>query len=108
MARQMDSATMLIRRLDRAVEEFIRPSEVRASHPLDVVARVVGGEPVPFDEGTSGDFAALSVGDSWGRAWDTVWMRVSGAVPAEWTGRLRDNATVAIEVDLGFDENRSG
>jgi len=108
MPRQMDSATMLIRRLDRAVDEFISPSEVRQSHPLDVVARVVGGEPVSFEEGTSGDFAPLAVGDSWGRAWDTVWMRVSGTVPAEWTSRLRENATVAIEVDLGFDENRSG
>lgn len=108
MARQMDSATMLIRRLDRAVDEFIRPSEVRNSHALDVAARVVGGEPVPFGEGTSGELTPLTVGDSWGRAWDTVWMRVSGTVPAEWTPRLRENGTVAIEVDLGFDENRSG
>ncbi|SEE17976.1 alpha-mannosidase [Ruania alba] len=104
--RQQDASTQIVRRLDRAVREVIRPARIRYRSPLTVSARRVGGEPVSFADGTRGDLTPLAVGDSWGRAWDTVWMHVSGAVPGEWDARTA--VAAELEIDLGFTTAQSG
>lgn len=108
--RQQDPATQILRRLDRAVREFIRPAEVRGEALLEVQSRTVGGEPIPFAEATAGDTSPLNPGDSWGRAWDTVWMRVNGTVPGDWSTkrRERDGVTLQLTIDLGFSSAQSG
>ncbi|WP_159622357.1 alpha-mannosidase [Ruania rhizosphaerae] len=104
--RQQDAATQTVRRLDRVVREVIRPARVRQRSPLAVSARRVGGEPVSFAEGTHHGGAPLAVGEAWGRAWDTVWMHISGAVPSEWDARTA--AAAELEIDLGFTTAQSG
>ncbi|GLJ62613.1 putative glycosyl hydrolase [Microbacterium barkeri] len=108
--RQQDAATQVVRRLDRTRREVIVPGEIRASAPLSVAARAVGGEPVSFAEGTDGVFEPLEPGAAWGRAWDTVWMHVSGAVPDGWEvgSPERRGAVLELAVDLGFTAAQSG
>lgn len=108
--RQQDAATQTLRRLDRFMREIIAPAEVADRAPLSVYASVVGGEPIPFDEAKQRDFTLLRPGTLWGRAWDTVWLHVTGNVPAGWTSVYREtrNLTLALEVDLGFTTTQSG
>ncbi|MFZ1412928.1 MAG: glycoside hydrolase family 38 C-terminal domain-containing protein [Micropruina sp.] len=77
---------------------------------LYVAAATVGGEPIPFGEATLRDLSPLAVGDSWGRAWDTMWLRVSGRIPEEWTSEslAQRKAEMALEVDLGFSPAQAG
>ncbi|GAA5185685.1 glycoside hydrolase family 38 C-terminal domain-containing protein [Rugosimonospora acidiphila] len=97
-------------RVDRFVAGKLRPRLYRARVALDVTHRVVGGEPVPFEVGTTGELAPLPVGSAWGRAWDTVWMRLHGVVPAEWArdGALRAGTSLEAIVDLGFSQAQPG
>ncbi|MDN3310980.1 glycoside hydrolase family 38 C-terminal domain-containing protein [Microbacterium oryzae] len=108
--RQRDASTQIVRRLDRVLRESIVPRETRATAPLQVAARAVGGEPVPFSVGTAGEFATLAPGDLWGRAWDTVWMHVVGSVPGEWRtdSSLRNGTALELAIDLGFTSAQSG
>lgn len=108
--RQQDSATQTLRRLDRALREIIVPAEVRAVAPLRVLSRPIGGEPVSFAVGTVGEFDILEPGSLWGRAWDTAWMHVTGAVPNEWSvgGDSRIGTELELVVDLGFTSAQSG
>ncbi len=41
--------------------------------------------------------APFAVGDRWGAPWDTTWFRLTGDVPASWSGRR-----VEALIDLGF------
>ena len=65
---------------------------------LDLTARTIRGEPVPYEEAVRGEFRRFRVGDAWGPPWGTTWFHVRGRVPDEWAGR----AVVAM-FDLGFD-----
>ena len=38
-----------------------------------------------------------TIGQEWGPAWGTTWMRVTGQVPPQWHGR-----TVEAVIDIGF------
>lgn len=108
--RQYDATTQVIRRLDRALREWIRPAEVRDAVDLAVASRAIGGEPVPFETGTAGDFRPLSPGDPWGRAWDTVWLHITGAVPQEWSADspLCARTRLEADIDLGFTDTQTG
>ena len=64
---------------------------------LDLTARLIRGEPLPYDEAVSGDFRPFRVGDPWGPPWSTTWFHVRGRVPDGWAGR-----PVAVVFDLGF------
>ena len=86
-------------RLGRALEERIRPAEYGDRRPLTVAAWRTPGEPVPFAEATgpAATYQPFAVGTTWGRAWDTLWLHVTGEVPPEWAG-LRIEALI----DPGF------
>ncbi|MFT3798357.1 alpha-mannosidase [Microbacterium sp.] len=98
-----DSQQLTIGRATRVLEERIRPAVHSQPHPLALEAFRVGGEPIAVAEGLSADYAPAAVGDRWGRAWDTTWFRVTGAVPDALAGRR-----VEIVFDLGFDVNMTG
>lgn len=109
-SRQQDVTTQLFRRLDRMIRETIGPAEIQELCRLETTSRTVGGEPVPFDIGTSGDFARLSDGEPWGRAWDTMWLHLTGTVPAAPASVPGDisGKQLELDVDLGFTSAQSG
>jgi alpha-mannosidase len=55
--------------------------------PLVVEASPPEGEPVFPARIPEGGFQPFHVGERWGPAWSTVWFRLSGTVPAEWSGK---------------------
>lgn len=103
-ARQKTRLTQIEERVRRFVTQRIEPNLYRALAPLDVTHRAVGGEPVPFEVGTSGLFTPLPVGSEWGRAWDTVWLHVRATVPEAWGSQtaLRAGTRLEAVIDLGF------
>ncbi|WUS95306.1 glycosyl hydrolase-related protein [Streptomyces sp. NBC_00708] len=98
-----DDRSLVEARLKRVLDERIRPAVYPESVPLDVAVWNAPGEPVPVAEGLAGPTEPIAVGDRWGAPWGTSWFKVSGTVPAAWTGR-----TVEALLDLGFDENMPG
>ncbi|OEV04662.1 alpha-mannosidase [Streptomyces oceani] len=90
-------------RLRRVLEERVRPAVHTTPVPLTVERWDAPGEPVPVAEGLEAPYEPASGNDEWGPAWRTTWFRVSGTVPAEWSGR-----TVEAVLDLGFDRDMPG
>jgi len=92
-----DERELIEARIRRALRERIRPAVHGASVPLGIEAWTAPGEPVSFAEAMRATYAPFAVGDGWARPWGTTWMRLRGAIPAEWTG-----ATVDARIDIGF------
>ena len=86
-------------RINRVLNEFVRPRRRGPSVPLDVAAYHVHGEPVPAGEAFGAEYTPFLVGGSWGPPWDTTWFRLRGRIPPEWAGR---------EVVLGFGIGNAG
>jgi alpha-mannosidase len=68
------------------------------SHPLQITAFCVRGEPISYADAIRGPFAPIKVGDPWGPPWSTTWFRIRARVPEEWVGQR-----VVALFDLGFD-----
>ncbi|AKZ59637.1 putative alpha-mannosidase [Streptomyces ambofaciens ATCC 23877] len=98
-----DDRDLVEARLERVLDERIRPAVYPESVPLDVAVWHAPGEPVPVAEGLAADPEPIEVGARWGAPWGTSWFRVTGTVPEEWAGR-----TVEAVLDLGFDESMPG
>ncbi|MEU6979190.1 glycoside hydrolase family 38 C-terminal domain-containing protein [Streptomyces sp. NPDC046371] len=94
---------LIEQRLDRVLNQRIRPAAHARTAPLQVRIWDVPGEPVPVAEGLAAPYRPVAVGHRWGPAWTTSWFEVSGRVPAEWAGRR-----VEAVVDLGFDVTGAG
>lgn len=90
-------------RLERVLDERVRPAVYPESVPLTVTVWNAPGEPVPVAEGLAAGREPIEVGALWGPPWGTSWFTVTGTVPEEWAGR-----TVEALLDLGFDENMPG
>jgi alpha-mannosidase len=105
-----DDRTFVEARLRRFVSSRLEPALYCSVAPVLVDAWPVPGEPVPFAEATAGEYRPLAIGDPWGRAWGTVWLHVTGAVPADWLDHGERSKRFAAElvVDLGFHGNRPG
>ncbi|MEV6608991.1 glycoside hydrolase family 38 C-terminal domain-containing protein [Kutzneria sp. NPDC051319] len=84
-------------RLDRVLEQRIRPAVYGDVVPLTLTAWHVPDELVPVSEALATPYSPFAVGERWGRPWSTTWFRVVGTVPAEWAGRR-----VEAVFDLGF------
>ncbi|GAB2966587.1 glycoside hydrolase family 38 C-terminal domain-containing protein [Streptomyces pseudoechinosporeus] len=91
------------KRLDRVLNQRVKPAVHARSVPLTVGIWNVPGEPVPVAEGLAADYRPARVGDHWGPAWSTSWFRISGTVPSEWAG-----LTVEAVLDLGFGTTEPG
>ncbi len=70
--------------------------------PLAIESYELPGEPVGFAEAAPGPYTPFELGTRWGRPWGTTWFRLSGALPADATGRWE------LVVDLGFDQTSPG
>ena len=92
-----DDRILVQTRLQRLVDQFIRPAQYGATVPLTVAANILDGEPVSYAEAMAGEFVPFHVGSGWGRPWGTAWFRMDGVVPAEWDGQ-----EIVALVDIGF------
>ncbi|WP_406455797.1 glycosyl hydrolase-related protein [Streptomyces sp. NBC_00876] len=90
-------------RLDRVLNERIRPAVHARTVPVEIAVWNVTGEPVPVSEGLAAPYEPVALGHRWGPPWSTSWFRISGRVPQEWAG-LRVEAVI----DLGFDVTGAG
>ena len=101
-----DDRHLVEARLRRFVDDHLRPALYRAVSPVSATAWAVPDEPVPFSEAVTHEFEPVPLGWSWGRAWSTVWLRVTGDVPAGWHGI--PGTRVEMLVDFGYNRSRSG
>jgi alpha-mannosidase len=95
---------MLMMRVERMRAQHIAHALYRSTSPVSTIdAWKVGGEPVSFAQAQeawrNGRFHPMKVGDSWGAAWDTWWIRVTGTVPSSWAAQKE--CTPELVVDLG-------
>ncbi|SEG55909.1 alpha-mannosidase [Actinacidiphila yanglinensis] len=90
-------------RLQRVLDQRLRPAVHARTLPLTVEVWHVAGEPVPVSAGLAAEYSPARVGDRWGPAWSTSWFRLSGRVPEEWAG-----LAVEAVVDLGFGTTEPG
>ncbi|MBY8885798.1 alpha-mannosidase [Streptomyces sp. PTM05] len=92
-----DDRALVEGRLERALDQFVRP----AVHPewtdLAVSAWHAPGEPVPVAEALRARYEPFAPGTAWGSPWSTSWFRIEGEVPREWAGRR-----VEVLLDPGF------
>jgi alpha-mannosidase len=98
-----DDRELVERRIERVLNERIRPAIYADPIPLDLATWDVPDEPVPVNDALNADYRPAAIGDSWGPAWGTTWFRISGTISPSWAGK-----TVEAIVDLGFDAERPG
>ncbi|MFE9252758.1 alpha-mannosidase [Streptomyces sp. NPDC007088] len=98
-----DDRTLVEARLQRVLEERIRPAVHPETVPLRVAIWEAPGEPVPVAEGLAAEPRPLAVGEPWGVPWGTSWFTVTGTVPRKWAGR-----TVEAVLDIGFNQSGPG
>ncbi|MEN9619851.1 MAG: hypothetical protein RL499_44 [Actinomycetota bacterium] len=95
-------------RLDRFVRDHLQPALYRDARPLAATAWQVEREPVPFETAVGQPFEPVPLGWRWGRAWSTVWLHVTGEVPAEWVPAPPAGTRIEVLVDFGYNRSRSG
>ncbi|MFT4123429.1 MAG: glycoside hydrolase family 38 C-terminal domain-containing protein [Microbacteriaceae bacterium] len=103
-----DDHELVEARLDRFLRDRLRPALHRDARPLQATAWSVPGEPVPFAEATAQTFTPVPLGWRWGRAWSTVWFRITGELPAEWVDAPPPGTRPEILIDFGYNRSRSG
>ena len=82
-----DDRTLVEGRLERALQQFIRPAQYADRSPLTLSVWHAPGEPVPVAEAMKGAYEPFAAGTEWGRPWSTSWFRLEGTVPEAWAGR---------------------
>ena len=87
-------------RIDRFLSETLPARRHLAEAPLTITAWEAPGEPVPFAEAITQEFTPVEEDHPWGRPWATMWLHVTGTVPAEWT--VDETTDVELQLDLNF------
>jgi len=95
-------------RLDRFVRDRLNPAIYSDRIPLAVKAWQAPREPVPFSHAIGQDFEDVSLGWRFGRAWSTIWLKVSGLVPDTWNKSEQESLAAEILIDFGYNTSRSG
>ena len=98
------NSSIVLTRLQRVVRDRIRPRLHEPLAGVTVTAWRVGGDGEPVPPATAigqQGYRPLAVGDTWGPAWGTTWLRVEGRVPA---GAL----PVELVLDLGWFDHSVG
>lgn len=90
-------------RLDRVLNQRIRPAAHARTVPVEIAIWSVQGEPVPVADGLAAPYEPVTLGHRWGPPWSTSWFRISGRVPQEWAG-----LSVEAVIDLGFNVTGAG
>ncbi|WP_432132486.1 alpha-mannosidase [Streptomyces tendae] len=98
-----DDRKLVEARLERVLNERVRPAVHPLTTPLTVEVWSTVGEPVPVSEGLSAPTRPITTGTPWGAPWGTSWFEVTGEVPQAWAGR-----TVEAVLDLGFTPRTPG
>ncbi|WP_172119197.1 alpha-mannosidase [Actinomyces faecalis] len=112
-----DNRPMLLKHIDRILDERVRPARTEVVAALDVeawavtdttgpVAGVEGaGEPVPVTTALapSTPYRPFAVPGAWGPAWGTTWFRLGVDVPA---GLRQDH--LELDIDLGWADHSPG
>ncbi|MER7155935.1 alpha-mannosidase, partial [Streptomyces lydicus] len=122
-----DDRLLVEGRLERALEQFIRPAQYAARVPLRLAVRQTPGtgespaqgDPSgsgtaegpgdgtggtrPVDEALRAAYEPFRAGEPWGPPWSTSWFRLAGEVPEDWAGRR-----VEAVIDPGFSGDGPG
>lgn len=96
---------LALMRVDRFVGERILKAIYRETAPVSITAWEVPDEPVPFADAVGQTFTSFAIGDRWGRPWSTLWLHITGTVPADWS---LDDGRLELVVDLGFTQAMVG
>ncbi|MHB1987248.1 MAG: alpha-mannosidase [Acidimicrobiales bacterium] len=84
-------------RIGRLLDQVIWP----ATHPmwaeLDIAISRLAGEPISPEQAAGLAFEPFQVGDAWGGAWSTAWLKATGFVPTSFEGRH-----LVARVELGY------
>ena len=99
-----DDSAQVKARIQRTYADRILPARYRAGAAVSIEAWPVPGEPVPFAALAGQPFRPFSAGEPWGPPWSTLWLRITGTVPADWPA----GATIELAVDLGFGGSAPG
>ncbi|WP_066910494.1 alpha-mannosidase [Millisia brevis] len=100
-----DDRQIVEARINRFADQYLAPAVYTRYAPVDLTSWDVPDEPVPFAEATAQDFEPIGVGTAWGRPWSTMWVHVTGAIPADWFdagGALPADTVPELLIDLGF------
>lgn len=95
-------------RLDRFFKDKIQPAIYRDHIALSITAWQAPREPVPFAEATTQQYEAVDLGWRFGRAWSTIWLKVSGSIPESWSANQEGSLAAEIVIDFGYNTSRSG
>ena len=95
-------------RLDRFFRDKLEPAIYRDHVELSITAWQAPREPVPFDVATSQQYEAVDLGWRFGRAWSTIWLKVSGSIPQSWSANDEGALAAEIVIDFGYNTSRSG
>src|SRR5687767_13491707 len=98
-----DDRALVEARIERELWQRLLPAMYTQRMGLVVEAWDAPGEPVSYQEAVRQDYRPFSVGSSWSRPWGTTWFRLSGDVPASWTG-----PQLEAVIDLGFHRDGAG
>jgi alpha-mannosidase len=96
----------IVGRARELLADVVEPAIFGPTAPLEVAARHLPGEPLPYGEAVAGSFEPFDVGGRWGPRWSTTWFRLRGAVPPAWAGEevaLRFEMTEPAEALLWRD-----
>ncbi|HEX3622803.1 MAG TPA: alpha-mannosidase, partial [Acidimicrobiales bacterium] len=64
----------------------IEPAVFGPAVPVEIAARHLPGEPLPYADAVAGPFEPFDLGGRWGPTWGTTWFRLRGDVPPAWAG----------------------
>ena len=95
-------------RLDRFIRDKLEPAIYRDHVELSIEAWQAPREPVSFDFATQQKFEDVSLGWRFGRAWSTIWLKVSGELPKVWQADQEKTQAAEIVIDFGYNTSRSG
>ncbi|MGP9695064.1 alpha-mannosidase [Brachybacterium sp. AOP25-B2-12] len=95
-----DTRTTSEGRVERFLRETVPARRHLATAPITIEAWEVPDEPVPFAEARTQTFRPIAEGDRWGRPWSTLWLHVTGEIPATWVAD--DTRDVELQLDLSF------
>jgi len=95
-------------RLDRFVRDKLEPAIYRDHVALSITAWQAPREPVAFEFATKQQYETVDLGWRFGRAWSTIWLKVSGSIPESWAANQEASMAAEIVIDFGYNTSRSG
>ena len=95
-------------RLDRFVRDKLESAIYRDRVALSITAWQAPREPVAFEFATKQQYETVDLGWRFGRAWSTIWLKVSGSIPESWAANQEASMAAEIVIDFGYNTSRSG